>query len=61
MPRDVSESLSGAHHARVSALRSEAAEFLQKLDESDLIEAAALMSSTIDAIDSSLRQLEGET
>jgi hypothetical protein len=61
MPRDISESLSGAHHAQISALRSEAAELLQKLDESDLIEAAALMSSTIDAIDSSLRRLEGES
>jgi len=61
MPREVSESSSTRDRARISALRGEAAELLQKLDESDLIEAAALMSSTIDVIDSSLRRLDEES
>jgi len=60
MPREVSESLSVTDRARISAIRSEAAELLQKLDESDLIEAAALMASTIDVIDSSLRRLDDD-
>lgn len=61
MPRDVSESLSATDRARISAIRGEAAQLLQKLDEHDLIEAAALMSSTIDIIDSSLRKLDEES
>ena len=49
------------NRARISAIRSEAAELLQKLDESDLIEAAALMASTIDVIDSSLRRQDDDS
>lgn len=60
MPQEVSESSSVTDRARISAIRSEAAELLQKLDESDLIEAAALMASTIDIIDSSLRRLDDD-
>lgn len=58
MPRNVSESSLATGRARIFAIRSQAAELLQKLDESDLVEAAALMSSTIDVIDSSLRRLD---
>lgn len=59
MPRETIEGSSLSDHARILAIRSEAAELLQKLDEHDLIEAAALMASTIDVIDASLRRLDG--
>jgi hypothetical protein len=49
------------NRARISAIRSEAAELLRKLDESDLIEAAALMASTIDVIDTLLRRLSDDS
>lgn len=47
-----------ADRARILAIRGEAAELLQKLDEHDLIEAAALLASTIDVIDVSLRRID---
>lgn len=61
MPEELSESSSSADHDKVMAIRSEAVELLQKLDASDLVEAAALMASTIDVIDSSLRRLDIES
>ncbi|MBK6490731.1 MAG: hypothetical protein IPK89_14215 [Sphingomonadales bacterium] len=44
-------------HAPILEIRREAADLLQKLDEHDMIEAAALMASTIDMIDASIRRL----
>lgn len=57
MPREAIEGSSLADRARILAIRGEAAELLQKLDEHDLIEAAALLASTIDVIDASLRRI----
>jgi hypothetical protein len=58
MPREVIEGSFLSDHARILAIRAEASELLQKLDDHDLIEAAAAMAPTIDVIDASLRRLD---
>jgi hypothetical protein len=57
MPWEVFEDLPMSDHAPILEIRREAADLLQKLDEHDMIEAAALMASTIDMIDASIRRL----
>ena len=44
-------------HAPIYEIRSAAADLLQKLDENELFEAAALMASTIDTIDAAIRRM----
>ena len=57
MPWEVFEDLPMSDHAPILEIRREAADLLQKLDEHDMIEAAARMASTIDMIDASIRRL----
>lgn len=44
-------------HTPIYEIRSAAADLLQKLDDNELFEAAALMASTIDAIDAAIRRM----
>ncbi len=57
MPWEVFEDLLMSDHAPILEIRREAADLLQRLDEHELFEAAALMASTIDMIDASIRRL----
>lgn len=57
MTWEVLEDLLMPDHAPILDIRREAKGLLEKLDEHELLEAAALMASTIDMIDAAIRRI----
>ncbi len=57
MSKGAHQSARQASLENLESVRLQAGTFLALLDESELLDAAALMSSTIDAIDAHIRHL----
>ncbi len=47
-----------SNHAPILEIRRDAMTLLEKLDQHELFEAAALLASTIDLLDASIQRLE---
>ncbi len=61
MTKIAPESSGHISRASIESIRSQADDLLGLLDESGLVEAAALMATAIDAIDAGLRRLPAST